>query len=134
MALLGLWQFVGAIKTKEYVHTHSNKTATSLIMMGLSALIIVEAESADLIIAVAWGIIGLFEAAHAFNHAFSRIARSERSIYYITKGVIELSLAFILLHDPLGDHLSMHIFVLGINFIVDAITMFPPIKMYLSQK
>jgi uncharacterized membrane protein HdeD (DUF308 family) len=135
MAVIGLVQFTSAIRTKEYVHTHSNKTASSLIMMALSVLILVDGEqTADLIIAVAWGFLGLFEAAHAFNHAISRIARSERCIYYLAKGLIELALAFILLYDPLGEHLDMHIMVLGINLIFDSVTMFPPIKRYLSKK
>lgn len=133
MALIGLVQFISAMRHKEYVHTHSNQTATSLIMMALSVLIIVESSSADVIIAIAWGFLGLLEAAHAFNHAFSRIARSQRCAYYLAKGSIEVVLAFLLLHDPM-HHLELHIIVFGVNLIFDAVTMFPPIKRFLSRR
>jgi uncharacterized membrane protein HdeD (DUF308 family) len=133
MALIGLGQFIFAIRTKEYVHTHSNKTAMSLILMALAVLIIVEKDSANTVIAIAWGFLGLFEGAHAFNHAFSRIARSERCAYYLVKGLIEVVLAFLLLHDPI-NHLELHIMVFGANLIFDAITMFPPVKTFLSKK
>lgn len=133
MALVGLAQFISAMRSKEYVHTHSNKTATSLIMLGLSVLIILESDSADVIIAIAWGFLGLLEAAHAFNHAFSRIARSQRCAYYLVKGIIEVVLAFLLLHDP-THHLQLHIVVFGINLIFDSITMFPPLKRLLSRR
>lgn len=133
MALIGVAQFIYAVRSKEYVHTHSNKTAMSLILIALAVLILAEKESANTIIAIAWGFLGLLEGAHAFNHAFSRIARSERCSYYLVKGMIELVLAFLLLHDPAG-HIELHIIVFGVNLIFDAFTMFPPLKIFLSRK
>lgn len=133
MAAIGLGQFVIAVKTKEFVHTNSNKTAMSLILMALAVLILIEKSSADTIIAIAWGFLGLLEGAHAFNHAFSRIARSERCAYYLVKGIIEAVLAFMLLYDPV-NHLELHIFIFGVNLIFDAVTMFPPFKNYVSRK
>lgn len=135
MITIGTGLFVYAVKNKEYVHTHSNKTASSLVMVALGVLICVEYDSAFTIIAVAWGFLGLIEAAHAFNHAFSRIARSGRSAYYIGKGVAELVLAFLLLYEPTDDHhIPLHIMIFGIQLIFDALTTFPPIKDYLSRK
>jgi uncharacterized membrane protein HdeD (DUF308 family) len=133
MALIGLGQFVFAISTKEYVYTHSNKTAVSIILMALAVMILVERESANTIIAIAWGFIGLFEGAHAFNHAFSRMARRKRFVYYLIKGLIEVVLAFLLLHDPTG-HLHLHIIVFGVQLILDAITTFPPFKKFFSKR
>ena len=131
----GLAQLIYAIVTREYVHTHSNKTASSLVMMALGVLIMVEHGAAYSIIAVAWGFLGLMSAAHAFNHAFSRIARSERCVYYLGKGVIEVILAFILLYEPSHpDHIPLHIIVFGVQMIFDAVTMFPPLKEFLSRK
>ena len=134
-AAFGLGQFVIAVIQKEYVHTHSNKTASSLVMMALGVLIMVEHSAAFTIIAVAWGFLGLMEGAHAFNHAFSRIARSERCIYYLGKGVIEVILAFILLYEPSHPgHIPLHIIVFGVQMIFDAFTTFPPLKEYLARK
>lgn len=132
---IGLGQFIIAIIQKEYVHTHSNKTASSLVMMALGILIMVEHSAAFTIIAVAWGFLGLMEGAHAFNHAFSRIARSERCVYYLGKGIIELILAFILLLEPTHHgHVSFHIIIFGVQMIFDAVTTFPPLKEYLARK
>lgn len=134
-ATFGVGQFIFAIVQREYVHTHSNKTASSLVMIALGILIMVEHSAAFTIIAVAWGFLGLMEGAHAFNHAFSRIARSERSVYYIGKGVIEVILAFLLLYEPSDTHhIYLHIMVFGVQLIFDAFTTFPPIKEYLSRK
>ncbi len=132
MALIGLGQLIYAVRTKEYVHTNSNKTATSLVMIALSVLIMTVNEAAFTIIAIAWGLLGLMEGAHAFNHAFSRIARSERCIYFLAKGIVELVLAFLLLTDV--DHIHLHIIYFGINLLFDAVTMFPPLKRILSRK
>lgn len=133
MALIGLVQFISAIRTREYIHTNSNRTATSLILMALSVLILVEYDRANMLIAVAWGFFGLLEGAHAFNHAFSRIARSERCVYYLAKGLVEVVLAFMLLYEPEG-HITLHIIILGVNFVFDAFTMLPVLKSFLSKK
>ncbi len=134
-AVFGLGQFIVAVIQREYVHTHSNKTASSLVMMALGVLIMVEHSAAFTIISVAWGFLGLMEGAHAFNHAFSRIARSERCIYYLGKGIIEVILAFLLLYEPSDPHhIYLHIIVFGVQLIFDAFTTFPPLKEYLSRK
>lgn len=134
MAAIGLFQFVYAVRTKEYVHTHSNKTATSLILIALSVLIMIETEWAVTFISIAWGIFGLLEGAHAFNHALSRMARAERSLYYFVKGAIEVALAFVLLYEPDGSHIQLHIIVFGVQLVFDAVTMFPPFKNFFSKK
>lgn len=132
MALMGLIQFIFAIKNKEYVQVQSNKTAGSLILIALAVMILVENEWAGTFIPIVWGIIGLVEGAHAFNHAFSRIARGMRCSYYLVKGVIEVVLAFLLLYEP-AHHISLHIIVFGVELILDGITMFPPLKKVISK-
>ena len=131
----GVAQLASAIVHKEYVHTHSNKTAWSLVMIALGLLIMIEHAAAYTIIAVAWGFWGLMQGAHAFNHAFSRLARSKRSAYYFVKGAVEVVLAFIMLYEPGNNvHITLHIIVFGIQLIFDAFTTFPPIKEYLSRR
>lgn len=133
MAVIGVVQLAIAIKTKEYVHTHSNKTAGSLILIVLSVMILVEYDWANTFIAIVWGLIGLLEGAHAFNHAFSRIARGMRCSYYIVKGIIEVVLAFLLLYDP-DHHISMHVIVFGVQLMFDGVTMIPALKQRLSRE
>ena len=131
----GLAQFTYAIVTREYVHTHSNKTASSLVMMALGVLIMVEHGAAYAIIAVAWGFLGLMSAAHAFNHAFSRMARSLRWGYYLCRGIVETALAFLLLYAPNDpEHIFFHIIVFGMQLVVAAFNTFPPIKEYLAKQ
>ena len=78
--------------------------------------------------------LGLFEGAHAFNHALSRIANGGRSIFFIIRGVIECLVAFMLLYQPSNHDIHIfHIIVFGFNMIFDAVTMLPPVKAFLSK-
>ncbi len=140
MIVIGFARFVVALRNHEYRHLKTNRTATSLIVTALGIMIIVQSfqpenESAITFISIVWGILGLFEGAHAFNHAFKRIANSERCIYYLIKGLVELVVAFMLLYDP-GNHAThqFHIIVFGLNLIFDSITMIPQVKAILATK
>lgn len=139
MVLIGVVQFIVAIIRREYRTVKTNRTAGSLIIAALGVMIIVQKIDPEndpiMLISVAWGILGLFEAAHAFNHAFKRMANSERCIYYLIKGIIECAVAFLLLYQPESEAAhEFHIIVLGANLIFDAITMIPKIKELLSMK
>lgn len=133
MAAVALVQFVFAIVKKEYRSTHSNKTAGSLIALALSAMIIVEHEWAHTFIPIVWGVIGLLEGAHAFNHAISRISRGMRSAYYIIKGIIEVAVAFLLLYKP-EQYGELHIIVFGVSLILDGITTLPVVKKFAERR
>ncbi|MDE6373442.1 MAG: hypothetical protein K2L72_02990 [Clostridia bacterium] len=124
-----LVQFIFAIITKEYKSVRSNKTASSLILIGLSVMIIIEHEWAHTFIPIVWGVIGLCEAAHAFNLALSRISRGLRPSYYIVKGVIEVAVAFLLLYKP-EQYGELHIIVFGVSLIFDGVTATPIIKKF----
>ena len=140
MALIGFLRFLVALVTHEYRHTKTNVTAMSLIVMSLGIMILIqqiqpENESAITFISIVWGILGLMEGAHALNHAFERISNSERCIYFLIRGIVELVVAFMLLYDP-GNHEThhFHIIVFGLNLILDSITMIPQVKVFLSTK
>lgn len=140
MIFLGVSRFIFALKTKEYRSLSTNMTATSLIITALGVMIILEhldpdSEWAITFISIVWGILGLFESAHAFNHAFKRIANSERCIYYLIKGIVECVVAFMLLYHPEDHEIHhFHIIVFGVNLIFDSITMIPQVKTFLSMK
>ena len=140
MFIIGISRFLTALITHEYRHTKTNVTAMSLIVTALGIMIIVqqiqpENESAITFISIVWGILGLMEGAHALNHAFERIANSERCIYFLIRGIVELVVAFMLLYDP-GNHEThhFHIIVFGLNLILDSVTMIPQVKAFLSTK
>lgn len=133
MALIGLIQLISAIKKKEYVQTHSNKTAGSLILFALAIMILIDREWASTFIPIVWGVIGLVEAAHAFNHAFSRIARGMRCSFYLVRGIIEVVLAFLLLYEPV-HHITLHVIVFGVNLIVDGIALLPFVKNFTAKR
>lgn len=139
MVLIGVIQFIVAMVQREYRTVKTNRTAGSLIIVALGAMILFQKIDPEndpiMLISVAWGILGLFEAAHAFNHAFKRIANSERCIYYLIKGIIECAVAFLLLYQPESEAAhEFHIIVLGANLIFDSITMIPKIQELLSMK
>lgn len=140
MVLIGFSRFLIALATHEYRHTKTNITAMSLIVLALGIMIIIQHlqpgnESAITFISIVWGILGLMEGAHALNHAFERISNSERCIYFLIRGIVELVVAFMLLYDP-GNHEThhFHIIVFGLNLIMDSITMIPQVKAFLSTK
>lgn len=142
MMLVGVIRFILAVVQKEYKTLKTNKTATSLILTALGVMILIQHLGADghdsaaiTFISVIWGILGLFEGAHAFNHALKRISNGERCVYYLIKGIIEVAVAFYLLYDP-GDAAAheMHIIVFGAQLIFDAVTMIPPVKAFLAMK
>ncbi|MCM1438071.1 MAG: DUF308 domain-containing protein [Roseburia sp.] len=133
MAAVSLVTFIFAIITKEYRDTHTNKTALSFILIGLSVMIILEHEWAHTFIPIVWGILGLFEGAHAFNQALSRISRGMRCSYYIIKGIVEVVVAFLLLYKP-EQYGELHIIVFGVSLILDGITTMPFIKNFVSRR
>ena len=133
MAAVAITQFIFAIVTKEYRNTHTNKTAGSLIVLGLSVMIIIEHQWAHTFIPIVWGVIGLFEGAHAFNHAISRISRGMRSAYYIIKGIIEVVVAFLLLYEP-EQYGELHIIVFGVSLMLDGITTLPFVNKFVTKR
>ncbi|MCH5149008.1 MAG: DUF308 domain-containing protein [Clostridiales bacterium] len=139
MILIGAVRFIIALVRREYREIKTNQTATSFLVLALGIMILVQEldstnDSAIMLIAVVWGILGLFEGAHAFNHAFHRIANSERCAYYIIKGLLECVVAFMLLYRPDSHEIHhFHIIVFGANLIMDAITMLPPVKKLLTN-
>lgn len=124
---ISLVRFIFAIIEKEYRNTKSNRTASALILIGLSVMILIEHEWAHTFIPIVWGVLGLCEGAHAFNHALSRISRGMRSSYYIIKGIVEVAVAFLLLYKP-EEYGELHIIVFGVSLIIDGITTLPALK------
>lgn len=139
MALIGIVRFIIALCRREYRSIKTNQTATSLILAALGIMIIVQQIDPEndpiMLISIVWGVLGLFEAAHAFNHAFHHIANGERCIYFLIKGLIECVVAFMLLYQPESHSAHFfHIVVFGANLIFDAITMLPRVKTFLNIK
>lgn len=140
MVVIGVGRFIVALVQKEYKHLKTNRTATSLIVAALGVMIIFQQldatnDSAVMLISVVWGILGLFEGARAFNHAFKRIANSERCVFYLIKGLMECVVAFMLLYRPDShDAHHFHIIVFGANLIFDSILMIPRVKAFLASK
>lgn len=133
MAAVAITQFIFAIIKKEYRDTHTNKTAGSLIVLGLSVMIIIEHQWAHTFIPIVWGVIGLFEGAHAFNHAISRISRGMRCAYYIIKGIVEVVVAFLLLYEP-EQYGELHIIVFGVSLMLDGITTLPFVNKFVTKR
>ncbi len=140
MIVVGIVRFIIAIIHKEYKDLKTNQTATSFLVAALGVMIILQEidatnDSAIMLISVVWGILGLFEGAHAFNHALKRISNSERCGYYLIKGLLECVVAFMLLYRPDSHEIHhFHIIVFGANLILDALIMIPPVKKFLSMK
>lgn len=133
LGVFAVLRFIFAMLDKEYEHTQSNRTSSSLIMMGVSVMILVEHEWAHTFIPTVWGVWGLFEGAHAFNHAFSRIARHKRFLYYLVKGVTEVVVAFLLLYEP-QQYGELHIIIFGVSLILDGVVALPFVHKFVTRR
>lgn len=138
MTVFGLIGLIFSIIQREYKSTKTNRTATDLIMFDVGIMVLFEEIDPDsdpiTMISIVWGIFGLFEGAHAFNHAFSRIANSQRCVYFLLKGIVECAVGFIMLYRPNSHEAHfLHIVVFGISLMVDAITMIPKVKDALTK-
>ncbi len=138
MMLVGISGFIISLVHRDYKNIKTNKIATYILTVLLGAMVILEEIDPQIdpimLISIIWGVFGLFEGAHAFNHAITRIANSERCVYYIIKGIAECVVAFMMLYRPESHEAHFfHIVVFGISLIIDAVTMIPKIKQFLSK-
>ena len=138
LVLVGAVGFVFSLVRRDYKNIKTNKIATYILTVLLGAMVILEEIDPQIdpimLISIIWGVFGLFEGAHAFNHAITRIANSERCVYYIIKGIAECVVAFMMLYRPESHEAHFfHIVVFGISLIIDAVTMIPKIKEFLSK-
>ena len=138
MMLVGISGFIISLVRRDYKNIKTNKIATYILTVLLGAMVILEEIDPQIdpimLISIIWGVFGLFEGAHAFNHAITRITKSERCVYFLIKGIVECAVAFMMLYHPESHEAHFfHIVVLGIRLIIDAVTMIPKIKQFLSK-
>ncbi len=138
MMLVGISGFIISLVRRDYKNIKTNKIATYILTVLLGAMVILEEIDPQIdpimLISIIWGVFGLFEGAHAFNHAITRITKSERCVYFLIKGIVECAVAFMMLYHPESHEAHFfHIVVFGISLIIDAVTMIPKIKEFLSK-
>lgn len=138
MMLVGISGFIISLVRRDYKNIKTNKIATYILTVLLGAMVILEEIDPQIdpimLISIIWGVFGLFEGAHAFNHAITRITKSERCVYFLIKGIVECAVAFMMLYRPESHEAHFfHIVVFGISLIIDAVTMIPKIKQFLSK-
>ena len=134
MMLVGISGFIISLVRRDYKNIKTNKIATYILTVLLGAMVILEEIDPIMLISIIWGVFGLFEGAHAFNHAITRITKSERCVYFLIKGIVECAVAFMMLYRPESHEAHFfHIVVFGISLIIDAVTMIPKIKQFLSK-
>lgn len=138
MMLVGISGFIISLVRRDYKNIKTNKIATYILTVLLGAMVILEEIDPQIdpimLISIIWGVFGLFEGAHAFNHAITRITKSERCVYFLIKGIVECAVAFMMLYHPESHEAHFfHIVVFGISLIIDAVTMIPKIKQFLSK-
>ena len=138
MMLVGVSGFIISLVRRDYKNIKTNKIATYILTALLGAMVILEEIDPQIdpimLISIIWGVFGLFEGAHAFNHAITRITKSERCVYFLIKGIVECAVAFMMLYRPESHEAHFfHIVVFGISLIIDAVTMIPKIKQFLSK-
>ncbi len=132
LGVFSIMRFIFAIMDKEYLRSDTNRTVSSLIMLGVCIMIIIEHEWAHTFIPMIWGVWGLIEGAHAFNHAIARIAKHRSFIYFVIKGIAEVVVAFLLLYEP-HQYGVVHIIVFGVSLILDGLVTLPFIHKFVTR-
>lgn len=127
-----LIQFIFALIKKEYRRKDTNKTVSSLVLLALGVMLILDEQWAETFIPFAWGLLGLCEGAYAFNHAIYRISHGMRSAFYIIKGIVEVVIAFLLMYRP-ETYAVLHIIVFGISLALDGVSILPFIEKLINR-
>ncbi len=127
-----LIQFIFALIKKEYKRKDTNKTVSSLVLLALGVMLILDEQWAHTFIPFAWGLLGLCEGAYAFNHAIYRISHGMRSAYFIIKGIVEVVIAFLLMYRP-ETYAVLHIIVFGISLALDGVIILPFIEKLINR-
>ena len=108
-----------AIREKSFTRMDDTRLATAIIGLLLGVLIIIKQHNSIPLIAVAWGLSGLAGGVTELTHASYAIAHRERFALKLIHGLIETTLALILIFDP-HEAIRDHIFILGLEMLVQA--------------
>ncbi|MCR5786420.1 MAG: hypothetical protein K6G28_01805 [Acholeplasmatales bacterium] len=71
-------------------------------------------------ICIAWGVIAILNGSRDFSHVIYYINSKKPYVYSLIESVIMVVLAIMLILDPM-EHVKLHIIVLGIEFLIEAL-------------
>ena len=96
--------------------TFTANLSSALVVFLAGIIILLTTENALLIIGTAWGLFGLFKGTKELTHSLDSMNRHEFFWPALAQAVLTISLAALLLYDPL-HHIEFHMNVLGLEII-----------------
>ena len=124
LGLLAADSLYVALGDREYTHDDARDIANCLVYFGLAFVIFYMRKTPDYIVGAAWGMIGLFTNAEKLAPVIHSLVNGSKHIgkdlFHLLLYCFGIVINLILLTDP-EEHLSFHVFILGIELILFAI-------------
>ena len=128
--LVGIPMLIGVLisvvndfKYKRYLHDE-NHMASHFIALIISILILLAHfifKDHDIaIVCILWGVVTIMNSSLRLNLCIHEAIKKESFIYEAIEGIVEIVLSFLLIYDP-EEHINLHIYVLGIEYILEAL-------------
>ncbi len=104
---------------KQFKTTH-NHIGTELFKIALAIVMIVVFKENLVLICVCWAILVALNSTKTLNKSIGHMSKKEPFVFSMIFSIVQLVLAILLIIDP-EEHASMHVVLLGVEFIVEAI-------------
>lgn len=117
MLASAIGMLIHSIKYKEYEKIETKRTATSIVQIILSIVILTNQMQSIYFIAVVWGITGLRKGINGLNIAMYNKSINEKYKLELLHSIVETVLSIMLILDPYRK-MEEHIMILGLEILV----------------
>ena len=119
--VITLMMLITTIREKNYDDPKDPRLTMSVIGLILGLMILGHPKQDSIhFIGIAWGLQGLSSGVHELHLAFCAFRRKQKFLVALIHGGIETCLSMMLVFNPL-EEISMHVLVLGIEMIIQAL-------------
>lgn len=141
--IVGVPMFIGIslsishdFKYKTYLNDE-NYIASHFISLFISVLIILARvifkDEDNAIVCILWGIVTIMNSSLRLNRCINEAIKKEPFIFETVEALIEIGLSILLIYDPY-EHVNLHIFVLGTEYLLEAfMALILNVKKYVSN-
>lgn len=120
MLVLGLQALFLDIYFKTY-QKENNKIGLDLVRVVLSIIIITAFHDDLILVCVCWAIIAILSSCVVLSRSIHSMFKKEFFIFEMLFSIAEITFAIILISDPF-EHVTFHIVILGVEFILESIS------------
>lgn len=120
---------VVCIKRKEYKTLETKATATAIIGIVISIVIILQGENSISLIGIVWGLIGLKKGISGINVSLYNHSHGKKYRLELLHASAEILLAIVLILNPF-EKIEIHIIILGFEMILNTMKYMFKDKLY----